>query len=397
MHQIMERRLHRCALAVCLTLCRCIFAQQNAINPPAVPEQRSLADTSQRGAMEIALIAALGALVGVLLKDLIFKIWEERRTRNAARKAVYSRYGDPLSSSAVSLMWRLHEALEQPGRGRFLKSVGLPAATNKYSTFGAYKKLSTLYRLAILLGWIQACRREFSYLKVVDRSAAEPIEEAMSALESALADGPAVEVERLEKLCSLWGLLSPLDLSRRSSMAVDLEASIDQFMQESKMDEIENLANPQKESLARCAAEAMSAALNVQNVPGNVIAETWARAIQIIDIKEAWIYRDWQSAIGDLMLTRVESGERGFDVIAFGEFESLSNTGTNEQKKWISRLSAVFDGIDLSQRDPYDHRPDQLLSVMRATARLTRALSLCVENTAISQKSLELANRLSER
>ena len=396
MHGRMSVRLRCVVLALLAVFCQCLFSQQSATKTGAVPNERSPPESGHSNAVQAAVITAISALAGVLLKDLIFKIWEERREKTAALRAVYSRYGDPLSSSTVSLMWRLHEALELPGRGRFLKLAGLPAATNKYSTFGAYKKLSTLYRLAVLLGWIRACRREFSYLKVAGQDKAEPIDAAMAEFESALADGPAVEVERLEKLCTLWGLNAPADENRRSSAAVDLEAAIDEFMEATHTDEIFTMTDHDKHGLASCAASAITGAFKVQAVPSNVLTQTWARAVQIIDIKEAWIYRDWQSAIGDLMLRPVDNGDRRFDVISYGEFESICTTGTDEEKKWISRISAVFDGIDVSVRNQYDHRPDQLLAVMRATARLTRALSKCADNTSISEKSLELASKLSQ-
>jgi hypothetical protein len=58
------------------------------------------------------------------------------------------------------------------------------------------------------------------------------------------------------------------------------------------------------------------------------------------------------------------------------------------------RLSAVLDGIDLSWKDPYDHRPSQLGAVLNATASLALALSECVDKRNISEKSLELASRI---
>jgi hypothetical protein len=291
-------------------------------------------------------------------------------------------------------MWRLHEALEQPGRGRFLKLVEMPAATNKYSTYGAYKKLSTLYRLAVVLGWIRACRREFSYLKVAELASLQTIDAAINEFEHALADGPDVEVERLIELCKLWGLQPPGDEDRRCSVAVDLEIAIDEYMQNMNTDEIMLLTDQQQSTLAHSAALAITTALNSGSVPTSVLKQSCAQAIQIIDIKEAWIYRDWQSAIGDLMLRPVVGSERRFDVIGFSEFESMYSGGTSEQKKWMSRLSAVFDGINMSRKDPYDHRPAQLTAILHAAARLTKSLSNSVDNTNISSTSLDLATRV---
>lgn len=371
--------------------------QSGAVHAPSstsLPAQQITQVSTQRVSLETAAIAAIGALLGVLLKDLIFKLWEENRTKKETLRAVYSRYAEPLSLATVSLLWRLHEALEQPGRGRFLKMVGVPPTTNKYSTFGAYKKVSTLYRLAALLGWIRACRREFSYLKVAESEAHGPIQEAISSFEHALADGPAVAIERLEKLCGLWGLEEAIDDQICQYLAVDLEIAIDEFFQELDVDEVKLLSDSQKYDLVSRAANVVTSSLKLQDISKDVIEQSWARAIQIVDFKEAWIYRDWQSAIGDLMLRSIDGAERRFEVIGFSEFESMCTDGSDVQKKWIFRLSAVFDGIDLSWRDPYDHRPSQLRAVLHATASLTLALTPCVDERNISEQSRSLASRI---
>lgn len=362
----------------------------------SLPPQQIAQVSTQKVSLETAAIAALGALFGVILKDLIFKLWEENRTKKETLRAVYARYAEPLSLATVSLLWRLHEALEQPGRGRFLKMVGVAPKTNKYSTFGTYKKLSTLYRLAALLGLIRACRREFSYLKVAESEAHGPIQEAITSFEHALADGPAVAIERLEKLCSLWGLEGAIDDEICQYLAVDLEIAIDEFFQCLDVDEVNLLSDGQKIELVTRAARVITSSLRLQDIRQDVIEQSWARAIQIVDFKEAWIYRDWQSAIGDLMLRPIDGAERRFEVIGFSEFESMCIDGTDLQKKWIFRLSAVLDGIDLSWKDPYDHRPSQLRAVLHATASLALALSPCVDERNISEQSRSLASRLTE-
>jgi hypothetical protein len=366
-----------------------------AANAPLAPQQIAQSST-QTVSYETAAIAAVGALLGVILKDFVFKLVEEHRTKRETLRAVYARYADPLSLATVSLLWRLHEALEQPGRGRFLKLVGVPTSTNKYSTFGAYKKVSTLYRLAALLGWVRACRREFSYLKVAESEAHGPIEEAITRFEQALADGPAVAIERLEKLCSLWGIAGPLDKDTSQSLAVDLEIAIDEYFQNLDVDEVSLLSAVQKSELASRAAKVITTSFSLQDLPQAVLEQSWARAVQIVDFKEAWIYRDWQSAIGDHMLHPIDGAERRFEVVGFSEFESMCINGTEVQKKWILRLSAVFDGIDLSWKDPYDHRPSQLGAVLNATASLALALSHCVDKRNISDKSRALARRITE-
>lgn len=364
---------------------------------PSLPPQQMTSASTPSVSLETAAIAALGALCGVILKDLLFKLWEEHRTKQESLRAVYARYAEPLSLATVTLLWRLHEALERPGRGRFLKIVGLPTSTKKYSTFGSYKKLSTLYRLAALLGLIRACRREYSYLKVAEAEAHGPIQDAIANFEHALADGPHVAIERLKQLSSLWGLGGAIDDKIDQSLSVDLEIAIDEFFQNRDVDEVHLLSDSQKLELVSCAAEVITSSLKLQDIPQDVLKQTCARAIQIVDFKEAWIYRDWQSAIGDLMLRPIEGGERRFEVMGFREFEAICMEGAEVDKKWILRLSMVFDGIDLSWEDPYDHRPSQLGAVLQATASLTLALAPCVDKRNISQQVRDLAEGIAER
>ena len=377
-------------------LAQAIYGQQKNIPSGATPTvaPATHSTSSQPTLFQTTLITALGALIGVLLKDFIFKLLEEQRSQRRELAAIYSRYADPLASAAVTLMWRLHEAINQPGRGRFLKLVGVPDSTNKYSTFGAYKKLSTLYRVAALLGWIRACRREFSYLRVADGGGLKPIEDSIASIESALADGPAVETERARKLCELWQFSVPGDENRLSSIAVEIEAAMDDFMQKGNISEISDLDRDGAWGLVALAARALADGLEVPTPSDAVLNETTARAAQILGIKEAWIYRDWQAAIGDLMIRSVESAERRFEVIGFSEFESMYHDGTNDQKRWMERLSSVFDGIDMSKRDPYDYRRTQIFALLCPCATLTETLSERTQSTAISPDSVELARSL---
>src|SRR5258708_3005013 len=75
-------------------------------NVPIPPQQVPQAST-QLVSLETAAVAAVGAVLGVVLKDLIFKLWDEHRAKRETLRAVYARYADPLSLATVSLLWRL--------------------------------------------------------------------------------------------------------------------------------------------------------------------------------------------------------------------------------------------------------------------------------------------------
>ena len=359
-------------------------AQTAPIQHPGsiAPPPPGLATASQSSSAQTALITVVGSILGSILGSTLgvalgdfFTRKAERRAKKAAMEAVYSRYADPISSATDSLAWRLRESLEKPGRGRYLKLVGTPTQTNKHDKYGAYKKLSTLYLLAALLGWIRACRRELSYLKISEPRQLEQIEKKVRDFESTLADGHAVEVKRLTELCALWGLEAPDEKDRRASLEVDLDDAIKEYMQDKDTEEASRLMDKQKSELVAHVARTITQSLGLQDLQAAILQQSSAQVIKIVDIKEAWIYREWQNAIGDLMLRPIERSDRLFEVISFGEFERMCSVPTDEQKKWISRLSAVFDGIDLSQGDPYDYRPVQLHELLRATDRLALATS----------------------
>ncbi|MBX3093606.1 MAG: hypothetical protein KF680_03570 [Cryobacterium sp.] len=59
----------------------------------------------------------------------------------------------------------------------------------------------------------------------------------------------------------------------------------------------------------------------------------WMEIVQLLDTREAWIYRDWQAAIGDLLLVSASEGSRTYDAIGYREFEELYINGNEEPKK----------------------------------------------------------------
>jgi len=351
--------------------------------------------TSSPHPIVVALIAAGGAIAGTILKDFVFRIWERHRDKSDALSTIYARYGEPLSSSSSRLMWRLAEIFEQPVRAGFLKVDICTPASNKYAVFANYKKISTLYRLAELLAWVRACRIEFSSLKVADSKKAGPVERAFTDLESALADGPQVELERLKGLCKLWNIQLPQDSQLLSSIAIDVETATDQAMISFKVNDLDRLATGERSQLLKTVANCITKRLVIQPIESAILDEQSSTAIKLIGIREAWVYRDWQGAIGDLLLRRVDRPDRTYDVIGFSEFETMCTSGTDDQKKWIGRLSAVFDDVDIATRDPYDHRPDQLRKLLKTTALLTVQLSRCVASCSLSKETVSKAERLS--
>jgi hypothetical protein len=347
-----------------------------------------------KGALAIALITASLTLVGIVLKDLLFKILEERRAEKKIELAVYERYSKPLAASANHLLHRLHEMLLTENRPVFLKPRGV--AMGAGPAFWAYKKLSTLYRLAALMGWIRACRREFSYLPLAEKEGNDSIGRAIDAFEKALADGSWVEGERVRRLCDIWHICDSNRLETSPEIFAAVGVRVDNMIyQQSEMypdEDIRSLDDAAKEDICRKVAGLLAEGLNTNHVDRVVMQKTWPDAFNVIAMREAWIYRDWQAAIGDLMLVSNIGESRKFEVIGYGSFEQICEAANPFQRRWIDRLSEIFDGVDLEIEDRFDARPRQLRTILRATAELVIALHRVQgEQTIISQAAIRTA------
>jgi hypothetical protein len=364
--------------------------------------EASLMSDTKSGVI-VALITAAFTLTGIILKDLILKVLEERRTEKRMESAVYERYSIPLAASAISLMHRLHEILLTEGRPVFLISADILKGTGQGPAFWSYKKVSTLFRLASVAGWIRACRREFAHLRLAAEKENELIGIAIEVFERALADGTWIEAERVRRLCDIWHISSFLNAPGQRAVSLDaLGIRVDNVIYKetegAPNQDLSLLENNEKEKLCTIIANLLTEGLKTNPVDRLVISKTWPDAFSVVAMREAWIYRDWQAAIGDMMLRPTVGEPRKFEVIGYGEFEHMYEEGTHEQRRWVSRLSEIFDGVDLSIEDRFDARPRQLRAILRATAELVLALNRAQGvKTIVSNASIATANGVLDR
>ena len=101
------------------------------------------------------------------------------------------------------------------------------------------------------------------------------------------------------------------------------------------------------------------------DVPEQLIDATAEQLLAVMGIKEAYIYRDWQSAIGDMMISQVPTGVRGLSVIGFGDFEHRylrsKNSGSEQfDQRWFDRLETLFHDLDMSKIGIFDARREQI-------------------------------------
>jgi len=342
-----------------------------------------------------AVITSVFTISGILLKDFFLKRLEENRSDARLKSSIYERYSNPLATSSIEVLNRLSEILFAKHRPVYLKGKWSASNPNAGGEFRAYKKLSTTYRLASMLGWLQACRREFSYLRVTDPRDGTKVANAIDAFENALADGSWVEQERVTRLCELWQLCSHDKVTKIADLeglGVKADNLIWDHLENAKLDDASLLSDAARRCLCRSIADCISAHLNTNQVSEEYMDKQLPYAFAIVGMRESWIYRDWQKAIGDIMVLPIDSDARRFEVIGYGAFEHLISEGTEEEKTALRRLLSIFEDLDLSIQDRFDSRPRQLRAIAQATAELLLALyETQGRQTIIAEKSVKRA------
>lgn len=341
--------------------------------------------------LQVSLIGIASALLTIILKDVGLHLWKEARADRRTAIEVYRSYSDPLLEASVSLFWRLQETLIVAGRGSYLKTSG------SASYFDNYKFESTLYRLAVLIGWVRAYKRELTFLSLTGDNYPKPLTEALSRFEAALADGAHVEVQRVKSISALWGIPTPSDGGELSRVAVEIEHILKSASshEDSVPNLLVDLESAEQLVVLQKIANYLCNEAKIKQLSEEIISETRARAVRSLSICEAWMYRDFQSGIGDMMICEVSGANRRFDVLGFKSFERLLKSDEAETKRWVYRLKRVFDGLDISGADKFDARLVMLEHTFLATIDVLTALTeIDKSRTAYAEETLREAKRI---
>lgn len=337
--------------------------------------------------LQAAIIAGVVALIGILLKDLVIARWQERRSARQTTVSVYRSYADPLASAATSLLWRLHEIFYR--ESYYLQPEGEP------TIYERYKQISTLYRLARLLGWIRAYQRELTFLPEAEPGKLNTIQEAITKFESALADGSDVELQRLESLSALWGLKLSENEEEKARVANALERVLKRSLHTARIRLATHLEPAAQRELCLKARELLAKELKTTPISDAIFEETLARATQSLSIRESWLYRDFQAGIGDLMIEVSPSHTRRFDVIGYRNFEAMVYEGSDEERRWLQRLANTIESLDISGADRFDARVELLRNTLFATAELVLALTTGeTRRSLVSAQTVDVAKKI---
>lgn len=127
------------------------------------------------------------------------------------------------------------------------------------------------------------------------------------------------------------------------------------------------------------AATRLDEKIKVEVVEANRIT-----AINEICREYCWIYRDWQSAIGDEMMEKLQGATRRFDVIGFADFQKK-----HEVNEWLKKVDSLFSNLDVSVDDRFDTRVKQLKELFHVLVDLIECLKgLVKKQETISEESL---------
>jgi hypothetical protein len=334
-----------------------------------------------------AFIGAFAALATPFLKDLLVQIWNDKRVKFDEQREIFRNYAAPLTASAEKLIWRFCEIFVD-NRYQFLKTATRPLVYNEY------KRKSTLYRIACLLGWIRAINLELSSLPRGASGFLAPISDAIGKVQSALADGPYVEIHRLERLCDVWGLdLTTTGQASKSHLATKLEVKLYELAGDNlkhDSDHLKKIRVDERESICRDLSSFLCQELKRTRLDDGVINETVNRAIAAMSFREALVYRDWQDAIGDSMLELDPDSVRRFKMIGYQGFEEVLKGDC----LWMEVFRDSINDIDFESLDPNDFRATQLKDLAVSVAKILIALSTSTERDLVSAPALEVANKL---
>lgn len=330
-----------------------------------------------------AVIATLVAVIIFVLRDVALPYISRIREKSDIKIGIYEQYSMSIAFSAVSLFYRLREIIID-GRSSFLIN------SERGTRFSDYKFSSTIYRICCVLGWIRALKKEQSYLLLYDNEQNARLSEKISKFESALADGPHVETDILNKLCELWGFSEKIRNTDTSKHAARLDVLRTKYLSliESGTLSRKDYTEEQRVNIIKEVHKQMCSILNVKPITEERIHRRVEDAFHILQPTQAWLYRDWQSAVGDMMLVEISNANRRFSVIGYREFEELFD-GKN---KWVQKVIDIFDGVDFVVEDLNDYRRSQIEQILRGMAEIIIEIEkIKLPVKVISLKTLEHA------
>lgn len=355
----------------------------------------------------MAVLTALGTVGLFFLKEKRDQK-KERDNQEQQRLSYFKAYTDPLLDYCYSLQKRLYDIFKY--KARFVDQKV------QHDEFQNYQYISTLYRFCAVLGWIRAVNRELAGAELGNAENYKSLKQALKKFEKALTN-KEVDSSRLEYLAIKWNLdISKLqaDEQKLKSFCLDLDQLLLQEMnvihQNKKQSEgemitaasLQSFSKKEQLTILTSLANRICKEVAGQEVDPQLIEDTREYSAFVLARKEAWIYSNWQQAIGDMMLSPSDGSNqnRRFEVMGFRDFERLYLSHEEEDhtdSRWIKRVDALF--RDLKVRTSGDSFMDARIPVLKNLCGCLLNLIETLEKLdgEPDQKTREKLDKLSEK
>jgi hypothetical protein len=322
----------------------------------------------------------ISSIISALIALTVFwttKYFDNKKGRQEKYDAV-KKYANPIIFASEQLAWRLKEILSF--NGAYL------LANAPQNGFFKYKFESTVYRLCAVLGWIQAAKKEQSYIDGIKIKQHKKVQSAIAEFHKKLADGSHVEVSILNDLAKLFNLnLGTMTDNDRSLLGVELEKIVFKYIPDSVKKSVTTIEESRQVQMLQEILDYTCSDRKQSKIKAEIVVANRVVAINEICREYCWIYRDWQSAIGDEMIEKIQGANRRFDVIGFAEFQTK-----HDQNEWLKKVDNLFSDLNVSVDDRFDSRVKQLKELFQVLVELIESLQILVKKQeTISQTSLD--------
>lgn len=320
-------------------------------------------DSPVQAAAIIATTTLLTVVLGFIFKDMIIPGLIENRVKRKARHFLFAKYKYQLFHASLNFEKRLHELSRT-------RSHYLWAQTN-LGSFYDYKYKSCVYRLCALLGWLRAFKLlESSFAIKGHTKEIHEIVKVIREVESCFADGQRVEMYIAKSICKLISIDdSTLPVGTLEKLSIEIDNLIQKFQNQYDIEYVADLVPQGKTDFI---IELKDTLTNL-NISTNNVQLVEMQIINEASIKLALIYRDWQQAIGDLMIVRTT--DQSFEVISFRAFEEIWQMDVSKaEKKWLTRAERMFKNLDMQADRKGDSRIHQLEELYKCLFALMKVL-----------------------
>lgn len=336
-----------------------------------------------------AVISALTAISIIYIQRHI-QNKKDKETKNLERENALKLYSHPIIRASEQLAWRLKEILDY--KARFLLNQ------NRENDYYYYKTNSTTYRLCALLGWLQASKRENSYFNTESLNQHHSLQNAIGDFRKYLADGSHIEVSILQHLSKQFNIdIERLNKDQETRLGVEIEGVIFNYIGTSIKSDVKELSLEKKLDMINDVLLTITSKVNKTPINKIVIHENIETASNEISRKFWWIYRDWQYAVGDIMISKTPGAQRMYDIIGYGEFLEIIENGDIRKKKWVLNISKLFEKLDVSINDRFDARVEQLehlyikiIAILEAFKQIESNQNTITENSLQTLKEFAL-------